>query len=117
MDVFATYNDWIRFLILIAGMFIGGFTVGLAMKKWQEVLGVVTLLCSIAIPSLVEANIWSIRSHSMYGSDWEIIRELLNSPNPQYKVMFSLYIILPVLWMICLSQIIRIVLASRKLRS
>jgi len=117
MDILATFNDWIRLLILMSGVFIGGFTVGLAKKKWQEVLGVVTLLCSIVVPVLAEINMCSVRNHSMYDSDWDIIKVWLSAshPLPETIVLF-LYIVPFVLWIVCLSQIIRIVLANRRSR-
>ena len=117
MDILATFNDWIRLLILMSGVFIGGFTVGLAKKKWKEVLGVVTLLCSIVVPVLAEINMCSVRNHSMYDSDWDIIKVWFSdfSFTPETIVLF-LYIVPFVLWIVCLSQIIRIVLANRRSR-
>ena len=96
MDVFATYNDWIRFLILIAGMFIGGFTVGLAKKKWQEVIGIITLLCSIVISIAVEVWIWGFRINTMNDNDWQIIWSSLNFIDFDTLVALS-YLLLPVL--------------------
>ena len=115
MDIFYTFNDWIRLLILVSGVFIGGFTVGLAKKKWQEVIGGITLLCSIIIPILIEARMWWVRSHSMYNSDWDIIRDCLDSTSLQPEhILFALYIVLAALWIICLTQIIRLILLRKK---
>lgn len=116
MDVFFTFNDWIRLLILVAGVLIGGFMINLAKKKWQEVIGIITLLLSIIVPILVEARMWWTRSHSMYDSDWEIIQVWLSSSSPQSGALLLFLYVLPlVLWIICLSQIIRIIVV--KIRS
>ena len=108
MDVFFTFNDWIRLLILVLGVLIGGFMIGLAKKKWQEVIGVITLLFSITIPILVEVRMWWTRSHSLYNNDW------VNSSSPQPEaLLLSLYLLLLVLWIICLSQIIRVAVVRK----
>ncbi len=118
MDVFFIFNDWIRLLILVLGVLIGGFMVGLAKKKWQEIIGIITLLLSITIPILVEARMWWTRSHSMYNSDWEIVQVWLSSSSPQPEaLLLSLYLLLLVLWLICLSQIIRTAIVRKGLRS
>ncbi len=114
MDVFFTFNDWIRLLILVLGVLIGGFMIGLAKKKWQEVIGVITLLFSITIPILVEVRMWWTRSHSLYNNDWEIIQVWLNSSSPQPEaLLLSLYLLLLVSWIICLSQIIRVAVVRK----
>ncbi len=110
------YYGWVRLLTLFIGAAIGWTTITLAKKKWQEVIGIITLLCSIVISIAVEVWIWGFRINTMNDNDWQIIWSSLNFIDFDTLVALS-YLLLPVLWMICLSQIIRIVLASRKLRS
>ena len=110
------YYGWVRLLTPFIGAAIEWTTITLAKKKWQEVIGIITLLCSIVISIVVEVWIWGFRMNTMNDNDWQIIWSNLNFIDFDTLVALS-YLLLPVLWMICLSQIIRIVLASRKLRS
>lgn len=110
------YYGWVRLLTPFIGAAIEWTTITLAKKKWQEVIGIITLLCSIVISIAVEVWIWGFRMNTMNDNDWQIIWSNLNFIDFDTLVALS-YLLLPVLWMICLSQIIRIVLASRKLRS
>ena len=105
---------WVRLLTFFIGAAIGWTTITLAKKKWQEVIGVITLLFSITIPILVEVRMWWTRSHSLYNNDWEIIQVWLNSSSPQPEaLLLSLYLLLLVLWIICLSQIIRVAVVRK----
>jgi len=108
-----SYNDWFRLLVLLVGVALGWYMVYKAEKRWQEGLGVITMLCSILIPVLIEVRMWWIRTHTMYGGDWEIIQDLISYHTSEAVLMFGAYVILGLICIVCISQIITI-LISRK---